>query len=334
MGRFALISVGFHVMVVTAMTITWPAFNKDIELEDPLIIIDMVDVAEITNIASASEGAPQDEVDQDKARPKPPPPPPPPPPPKPKADIVEPSPEPKPTPQIDDSAAEILPDKNTAEVAKAVARPKPRPTPPKKKEPKPEPKPAAKPKPKPAPKPKPDLSKINELAQKSQAEKKRKDAANGVLQNLAEIQKTKEAEKKQAQKIKKQQAKDNVATKLSNVVSKVQTKTDAKPSVTPIGVSELDRLKNHIGSYWNPPSAAAGADLLKVDIFVKLEPDGSVTEARIVENKRYNSDQTYRAAANAALRAVLDASPLPLPREKYELWREFIFGFDPRFISR
>lgn len=334
MGRFALISVGFHVMVVTAMTITWPAFNKDIELEDPLIIIDMVDVAEITNIASASEGAPQDEVDQDKARPKPPPPPPPPPPPKPKADIVEPSPEPKPTPQIDDSAAEILPDKKTAEVAKAVARPKPRPTPPKKKEPKPEPKPAAKPKPKPAPKPKPDLSKINELAQKSQAEKKRKDAANGVLQNLAEIQKTKEAEKKQAQKIKKQQAKDNVATKLSNVVSKVQTKTDAKPSVTPIGVSELDRLKNHIGSYWNPPSAAAGADLLKVDIFVKLEPDGSVTEARIVENKRYNSDQTYRAAANAALRAVLDASPLPLPREKYELWREFIFGFDPRFISR
>lgn len=334
MGRFALISVGFHVMVVTAMTITWPAFNKDIELEDPLIIIDMVDVAEITNIASASEGAPQDEVDQDKARPKPPPPPPPPPPPKPEADIVEPSPEPKPTPPIDDSAAEILPDKKTAEVAKAVARPKPRPTPPKKKEPKPEPKPAAKPKPKPAPKPKPDLSKINELAQKSQAEKKRKDAANGVLQNLAEIQKTKEAEKKQAQKIKKQQAKDNVATKLSNVVSKVQTKTDAKPSVTPIGVSELDRLKNHIGSYWNPPSAAAGADLLKVDIFVKLEPDGSVTEARIVENKRYNSDQTYRAAANAALRAVLDASPLPLPREKYELWREFIFGFDPRFISR
>lgn len=330
MGRFALISVGFHVMVVTAMTITWPAFNKDIELEDPLIIIDMVDVAEITNIASASEGAPQDEVDQDKARPKPPPPPPPPPPPKPEADIVEPSPEPKPTPPIDDSAAEILPDKKTAEVAKAVARPKPRPTPPKKKEPKP----AAKPKPKPAPKPKPDLSKINELAQKSQAEKKRKDAANGVLQNLAEIQKTKEAEKKQAQKIKKQQAKDNVATKLSNVVSKVQTKTDAKPSVTPIGVSELDRLKNHIGSYWNPPSAAAGADLLKVDIFVKLEPDGSVTEARIVENKRYNSDQTYRAAANAALRAVLDASPLPLPREKYELWREFIFGFDPRFISR
>ena len=155
-----------------------------------------------------------------------------------------------------------------------------------------------------------------------------------MLQNLAEIQKSKEAEKKQAQKVKKDKAQQNIATNLSNVVSKVKQKTDSKPSIAPIGVSELDRLRLHIASRWNPPPAAAGADQLKVDIFVKLEPDGTVTEASIVETNRYNSDQTYRAAANAALRAVLDASPLPLPKEKYEQWREFIFGFDPRFISR
>ena len=167
MGRFALISVGFHVMVVTAMTITWPSFQKDIELDDPLIIIDMVDIAEITNVAAASQGAPQDDVDQDKARPKPPPPPPPPPPPAPKPEVTEAAPAPKPTPEIEDSSAEILPDKKKAEVAKPVARPKPRPKPPQQKKepkPKPDPKPAAKPKPK--PKPKPDLSRINELAQK------------------------------------------------------------------------------------------------------------------------------------------------------------------------
>ena len=175
---------------------------------------------------------------------------------------------------------------------------------------------------------------MNELAQKSQQDQKRKEAANGVLQNLAKIQKTKEAEEKQAQKIKKDKAKQDAATNLSNVVSKVQQKTEAKPSITPIGVSELDRVRMHIASRWNPPPAAAGADKLKVDIYVRLEPDGSVTEASIVEKNRYNSDQTYRAAANAALRAVLDASPLPLPREKYDQWREFIFGFDPRFISR
>ena len=93
-------------------------------------------------------------------------------------------------------------------------------------------------------------------------------------------------------------------------------------------------VRMHIASRWNPPPAAAGADKLKVDIFVRLEQDGSVIDASIVEERRYNNDQTYRAAANAALRAVLDASPLPLPPEKYDQWREFIFGFDPRFISR
>ena len=336
MNRFALISVGFHALVVTAMTVSWPSF-KDSDLnEDQLVIIDMVDVADITNIASASEGAPQDDVTQEKARPKPPPPPPPPPPQKPEPQ-PEPQPEPKPAPKPVEASAEILPDKKTPEVAQAVARPKPRPTPPKKPEPKkPEPKPAPKPapKPKPKPKPKPDLSKVNELAQKSQQNKKREEAANGVLQNLANIQKAKEAEEKQAQKIKKEQAKQNAATNLSNVVSKVTDKTDAKPSIAPIGLSELDRVRIHIAKRWNPPPAAAGANKLKVDIYVRLEPDGSVTEARIVEVKRYNSDRIYRAAANAALRAVLDASPLPLPREKYDQWREFIFGFDPRFISQ
>lgn len=333
MNRFALISVGFHALVVTAMTISWPSFDNADLNDDQLVIIDIVDVAELTNIASASQGAPQDDENQEKARPKPPPPPPPPPPQKPEAQ-PEPKPEPKPAPHPVDASAEILPDKKTAEVAKPVARPKPRPAPPKKPAPKPAPKPEPKPEVKPAPKPKPDLSKINELAQKSQQDKKREEAANGVLQNLAKIQKTKEAEEKQAQKIKKEKAKQNVATNLSNVVSKVTDKTDAKPSIAPIGLSELDRLRIHIAKRWNPPPAAAGADKLKVDIYVRLEPDGSVTEASIVEVKRYNSDRIYRAAANAALRAVLDASPLPLPREKYDQWREFIFGFDPRFISQ
>ena len=339
MSRFALISVGFHALVVTVMTVSWPDFSQKDLNEEQLVIIDMVDIADITNIAAASVGAPQDDSDQDKARPKPPPPPPPTPPPPPQPEVAPtPAPEPVAAPKPVEAQAEIIPDKTVPkEVAKPIARPKPRPTPPKKPKPapkkpekKPEPKPAAKPK----PKPKPDLNRVNELAQKSQQDQKRKEAANGVLQNLAKIQKTKEAEEKQAQKIKKDKAKQDVATNLSNVVSKVQQKTDAKPSIAPIGISELDRVRMHIASRWNPPPAAAGADKLKVDIYVRLEPDGSVTEASIVDKKRYNSDQTYRAAANAALRAVLDASPLPLPRAKYDQWREFIFGFDPRFISR
>ncbi|MGC6517883.1 MAG: hypothetical protein ACON49_07650, partial [Candidatus Puniceispirillaceae bacterium] len=80
MSRFALMSVGFHVMAVTLMTVSWPSFDTKDPNDAPLVIIDMVDIAEITNIAAQSDGTPQDDVDQEKARPKPPPPPPPPPP--------------------------------------------------------------------------------------------------------------------------------------------------------------------------------------------------------------------------------------------------------------
>ena len=161
MNRFALISVGFHALVVTAMTISWPSFDKDLN-DDQLVMIDIVDLAEVTNIASASQGAPQDVKTRKKARPKhhrlrrlrlrrq-----------QPEAQPEAAPTKPAPKPQIDDASAEILPDKKTPEVAKPIARPKARPTPPKKPAPKQAPKPAPK---KPAPKPKPDLSRINELA--------------------------------------------------------------------------------------------------------------------------------------------------------------------------
>ena len=100
-----------------------------------------------------------------------------------------------------------------------------------------------------------------------------------------------------------------------------------------MGINELDRLRNHIAGCWQPPVAAPGAEGLKVDILVQLERDGSVREASIQDARRYRSDRFFKVAADAALRAVLDCSPLPLPAEKFDLWKEFIFGFDPRFIA-
>ena len=174
---------------------------------------------------------------------------------------------------------------------------------------------------------------MNKLAKASEQDKKRQEAATGVLQNLAKIQKAQEAKKAQEQKVKKQEAQSNVASNLSNVISQVKTDKPSEAAAARITISELDRLRLHISSFWNPPPGAASADRLKVDIYVRLEPDGTVLEASVEDTKRYNGDRVFRAAANAALRAVLDASPLPLPEDKYDQWKEFIFGFDPRFIS-
>ncbi len=46
---------------------------------------------------------------------------------------------------------------------------------------------------------------------------------------------------------------------------------------------------------------------------------------------RYNSDSFFRAAADSALRAVHECSPLKnLPPEKYDTWHYMELNFDPK----
>ena len=63
-----------------------------------------------------------------------------------------------------------------------------------------------------------------------------------------------------------------------------------------------------------------------------MNPDATVREARILDQGRLHSDPFFRAAAESALRAVLNprCNPLKLPLEKYNQWRNMILIFDPR----
>jgi hypothetical protein len=51
-----------------------------------------------------------------------------------------------------------------------------------------------------------------------------------------------------------------------------------------------------------------------------------------MDKGRMTNDLSYRTAAESARRAVLDprCSPLPIPQDKYEMFKEFIFNFDPK----
>ena len=169
---------------------------------------------------------------------------------------------------------------------------------------------------------------LNKLAKKSQ-QRQKADAMNGVLQNLADAKLAREDEK--TQKAIAKQDRTSIAQSLTDAIGEA-VKAPQTSSIAPLGLSELDRLRSHISSCWQPPIGAKGADQLKVDIQVKLEKDGSVKQAEIADRQRYGSDVLYRAAANSARRAVLDCQPLPLPPEKYQFWKEFIFGFDPKFM--
>ena len=314
---FAL-SLGFHILVFTLFTIGWPFFNSDETDIQPLIVVDIVRTVPNTNLAAAESGGKAADIEQEETRKKPPPPPPPPPAPAPKP-VAQAKPTPKATPKPVADAIEILPTKT---VSAPVTRPKPKAPQANKK---PVSAPVSRPKPPqkkaiPSPKVKP-----NKLAQKSR-QKEKADALNGLLQNLAEATQAKEAEENQ--KAQKKALNKKLAQNLTAAVGDA-LKTPSSSSIMPLGVSDIDRLRSHISKHWTPPVGAKGARQLKVDIFVKLERDGKVTRAEIVDKSRFNRDKLFSVAARAARSAILEASPLPLPAEKYELWKEFIFGFDP-----
>ena len=253
-------------------------------------------------------------------------PPPPPPPAPPRAKPPAPKPVATPTPKAPDPKAEILPQKITPKPKPKLVIAKP-PAPPKSK-----PTTAATVK---APKrlPQSPPKRINKLARQKVLQKQRKDALSGVMQNLAKAKAVSEdAEKKRREKERKKAAEtltSNLTTAAGNAISAPE-----KPVVGPLGLSDIDRIRQHVSSCWSPPIGTAGASTLIVDIIVTLDRDGKVLTAEVDNKMRLATDRTYRVAADEAIRTMFKCSPLPVPLDKYEQWKSFIFGFDPKFLTR
>jgi len=152
---------------------------------------------------------------------------------------------------------------------------------------------------------------------------------NGVLQNLAQ------ASAATDQKIRSQApVRDKQTLDAQEINDTLQNSLQVNPTKsTKLGASEIDRLRMHISRCWSPPAAAPNAEKLAVDVRVRADSDGTVTSVESQDPDRFKVDGFYRVAARAAVRAVEECSPLPLPAEKHESWKDFIFHFDPKFIS-
>jgi hypothetical protein len=99
-----------------------------------------------------------------------------------------------------------------------------------------------------------------------------------------------------------------------------------------MSISELDALRYQIAPCWNIPAGAEFAENLAVEIRVMMNRDGTVQDASVLDKGRYNRDNAYRAAADSAMRALRNpqCSPLKLPPDKYNTWKQFVINFDPR----
>jgi len=117
---------------------------------------------------------------------------------------------------------------------------------------------------------------------------------------------------------------------------KVQEETEVKQKevftekVAPVmTISELKLFEQQMYKCLNLNAGVANLKDLKPVIYIEVNPDRTVKNSKIVNSEKL-VDPSFRTAAEAAMRAVNnpDCSPLLLPIDKYDLWKEINFTFD------
>lgn len=143
----------------------------------------------------------------------------------------------------------------------------------------------------------------------------------------------KEVEKEEP---KKEKNIDAFASVLKNLApdeeaSKPKTSQDGQVSQT-ITADELSAVRQQLTRCWNLLPGAQDADQLAVELRIQVFQDRVVKSVEVVDKDRYARDPFFRAAADNAVRAVRNpaCSPLNLPPNKYDLWKDIIFNFDPQ----
>ena len=80
-------------------------------------------------------------------------------------------------------------------------------------------------------------------------------------------------------------------------------------------------------------SVCLGVGGLKAEIHILLRPDGAVQSVEPMDLPRMSADPAFRTFAESAVRAVRACSPLKLPPESYQVWRNVIVNFDPSLLT-
>ena len=196
--------------------------------------------------------------------------------------------------------------------------PKPEPKPEPKPQPKPEPKPKAKPEPPPPPpnpvvkpQPKPDIA----LKEKLEKERKLKEQRELEKKKLAEAEKRKEeeAKKAKAEQLEQQKREKERLAREAEAKRLAQEKADMAAKLAKEQAAAQQRLndkyialiQNHVKRQIVEPPNLTGNPQVEFDVV--LIPGGEVLSVKL---RRSSGVPAYDAAVE---RAILKASPLPLP---------------------
>jgi outer membrane biosynthesis protein TonB len=288
-----VISFGFHIAVFVFALYGLPSTSQSVVMEHRVIDVEIVSATETPEPTPVPKPAPPPTQ-----KVKAPPPPKPPAPPK-QVAALPPAPEPAPAPP-----SEPEPQPKPAEA-------KPEPTPPK-------PKAELKPKPAPpkvAPRPRP---------------RPRQDFASMMLKTVQKL--------KDAPPPKKPQKKEkSFDEKMAALINRQSVSKPERAQQAPLGkkltISEIDAIRRQIERCWLVPAAIGAKDVqeMSVQVRLKLNPDGTLRESRIVDRFRMETNATYKAVAESALRAIRNprCSRFNLPLQKFDVWKDMVLLFNP-----
>ncbi len=95
--------------------------------------------------------------------------------------------------------------------------------------------------------------------------------------------------------------------------------------------AEIRAVQEHVAKFWYPPQLSRGmrGQDFAVTVYVTVDADGTVKEARTVNQTRMVQDPLYRQLADSAERAVKEGSPLPVSREGPPRQRVLVLNFVP-----
>lgn len=225
---------------------------------------------------------------------------------------------PEPQPTVEEKPAPPTPEPPQEPAPSPTPKPEAKPEPKlKPKEPEPAPKPAPKPVKKEKPKEKSQKKEKKQEKPSEQKKKKKEPSFDSILKNLEEMQ--------------------------QNIQDDRDLPTDSKAPPPPsqageqgedLTISELDQLQLHFRKCWSVPAGVQNADQFVVSVYVIVSPDGTVKEARLVDENRSATDPYYRSMAEAALRAAKDprCAKLPLSPDTLKKYDTLKINFDPRSL--
>ncbi len=114
--------------------------------------------------------------------------------------------------------------------------------------------------------------------------------------------------------------------------NKISQSQDSSIDNSKLTLSEEDALKAQIFGCWSVPLGLPYNENLLVRIKLKLKPDGTLIKTEILDHARMNmpGQGFFKVLAESALRAVQLCQPLRVPTSGYERWKDLQLNFDAR----